>query len=92
MDCTHTLHACAVCWEKMRGHSEWYLHATEVHGAVMAEFGYDQPRKRDCPGEQHAKHLPGYGQARIKRSVDLGAPIRARDGNTYTPIPLPWSA
>lgn len=90
----HIRHRCAVCWERQDQHFAWLEHVTSAHGAVLAEFGYQSCRPEDrqggqCPGIEHDRRLPNYGVPRAPKVVDRSQPIRARDGTTYTPIPLP---
>ena len=88
-------HRCAVCWQRERNHADWFKHCTLGHGAELAPFGFDvcfgfEPRTKvaKCPGLAHDKKLPNYGAPVQRRERDLGAPVKGRDGLTYTPIPL----
>src|SRR5258708_151244 len=71
-------HRCAVCWERMASHAEWYAHASAPHGAVLAEFGYHRCAVEDghggsCPGVDHERSLRRAGQVPVRKRVDLGA-------------------
>lgn len=84
-------HRCAVCWKEQPAHDDWFKHATEKHSAVLAEFGMDICRGVQgghCPGVQHARRLPNYGENKPRIRPLNTAPIKARDGTTYTPVPL----
>lgn len=79
-------HRCAVCWVWAESHDDWAQHATEAHGATVAERC---PAKR-CPGMLHALRLPNYGETRAPRQATPPTPYQARDGTLYTPVSL-WS-
>lgn len=80
-------HRCAVCWEKQANHQDWYDHAIKLHGSLLDQFGYDRCR-RSCPGIEHARRLPNFGQPRVLRARPEPQPFKARDGTLYTPQPL----
>jgi hypothetical protein len=84
-------HRCAVCWENLQDHDDWYAHAVTEHGAVLAEFGFERCQNRTCPGVEHANKRVGYGTPPVRRRPDP-QPFTARDGTTYTPIKLPLDA
>lgn len=94
-------HRCAVCWERLASHDDWLQHATVVHGAVLAEFGYSvcshdrscrsncrEHASYNCPGTQHVRRFKTEGEP-IRRSRPEPQPFVARDGTTYTPVRLP---
>lgn len=86
----NTPHRCAVCWDWQEHHEDWFAHAVEKHGAVLAEFGYDRCQNKNCPGVAHAKKLPNFGNPKRSGPIGpFGQPVRARDGHVYTPVPLP---
>lgn len=81
-------HRCSVCWAEQTSHEAWFEHAVEAHGAdTLAEFGYNRCQSV-CPGEDHAKRLPNYGQPPRPRTRPEPQPFTARDGTVYTPVPL----
>lgn len=83
-------HRCAVCWERQDAHAEWFTHVTDVHGGMPEGFGFSVcSQYGNCPGEKHARRLPNEGAPPQRKAVDLGQPVKTRDGTTYTPIPLP---
>lgn len=81
-------HQCAVCWQKQTTHDEWYQHARDTHDASLDDFGYRRCQN-PCPGEEHARRLPNYGEARVPRQRPEPQPFTARDGTVYTPQGLP---
>jgi hypothetical protein len=92
-------HRCAVCWERQVSHQDWYDHATSTHDSILAEFGFDECKghtrlcisnckKFHCPGAEHANKLPNFGLPTQHRVKPAAAPFVAKDGTTYTPIPL----
>lgn len=83
-------HRCAVCWEWAESHDDWLEHAIETHGAVLNLFGFDRCIGNLCPGIEHARKLPNYGEARVPRQRAEPLPYRAHDGTLYTPVSL-WS-
>lgn len=89
-------HRCAVCWEWFDCHAQWRQHAVEQHGSVLDEFGWstcavEEHRGGSCPGTEHARRLPNYGNPPVRKAVQP-QPFTARDGTTYTPLPLPLDA
>jgi len=81
-------HRCAVCWNEQTTHKQWFDHCSQTHGATLNLFGYGAC-VHNCPGKEHATRLPNYGMPRRPKPAAAPQPIIGKDGNTYTPLPLP---
>lgn len=49
----------------------------------------DNVRECDCPGVKYSEKPANYGTPVKRKTPDLDAPIRGKDGNLYVPQRLP---
>ena len=87
-------HRCAVCWERQSDHAVWFAHVVTQHGATVGDFGmrrcWGKPKDAPtCPGIAHEAKLPNRSIERAPRRRPQPQPFKAKDGTTYTPVPLP---